>query len=453
MKKVYAIILAGGQSTRFNSELPKQFQKLSGKVIIEHTIDVFERHPLIDEIIVVVNPMFRYFVEEMVVSKKYGKVRKILNGGKTRQDSSKIGVFSIEEEDAYVLIHDAVRPFISDNIITKSIQALDEYDAVDVAVDSPDTIIVHDESRTIVEEIPDRNRLMLGQTPQGFRLSIIRKAYEMYEKEPVAVTDDCGLIVKYKLGRVGIVLGERFNIKITYAEDMYLADKIFQVRTQQIPAFNINVLKELSGKVIVVFGGTKGIGKSVVEHAVEYGAYAYGFSRATGTNVSNPASVREALKYVYNMHGKIDYVINTAAIMNMGPIETREYDSIQNEISTNYFGSIVVAKESHRFLKETKGMLVLFTSSSYTRGRELYSVYSSSKAAIVNFAQALCNEWTTDGCRVNVINPERTNTELRRRNFGYEDSSTLLSPDYVAEQTLRVLLLNCSGQVFDIRKL
>ena len=186
--------------------------------------------------------------------------------------------------------------------------------------------------------------------------------------------------------------------------------------------------------------------------ARSYGAHAYAFSRRTGVDVKNAESVRKALEEVHNKHGQIHYVVNTAAIMNLGTIEAREYDSIKEEIEINYLGSVVIAKESYRFLRETKGMLLLFASSSYTRGRELYSIYSSTKAAIVNFAQALANEWSATGTKVNVINPERTDTELRRKNFGYEDSSLLLSPEHVAHISLSVLLSDLNGQVIDVRK-
>jgi len=451
LKKTYAIILAAGSSTRFGGEIPKQFSKLAGKLVIEHTIDVFEKHPLIDEIIIVTHPQFRFYVEEIVIKNNFKKVKKILNGGKTRQESSKIGVFSIDDDDAYVLIHDAVRPFVSDRTISEVIRMLDEYESVDVAIDATDTIIVRDETGTVVRDIPDRSRLMLGQTPQGFRFSVIKEAYKRFEKDPLKVTDDCGLVVGYGLGRIGIVKGERFNIKITYPEDLYLADKIFQVRSY-LHEQDVSHFDSLSEKVICVFGGTSGIGKAIVEMAKSYGAHAYAFSRRTGVDVKNAESVRKALEQVHNKHGQIHHVVNSAAIMNLGTIESRGYDSIKEEIEINYLGSVIVAKESYRFLRESKGMLLLFTSSSYTRGRELYSIYSSTKAAIVNFAQALASEWSVSGCKVNVINPERTDTELRRKNFGYEDSSLLLSPEHVAHVSLSVLLSDLNGQVIDVRK-
>ncbi|MEO0275061.1 MAG: 2-C-methyl-D-erythritol 4-phosphate cytidylyltransferase [candidate division WOR-3 bacterium] len=449
-KKIYAVILAAGSSERFRGDIPKQFVKIAGKMIVEHTIEVFERHYLIDEIYLVVNPSYRNLVEELVIKNTYRKVVKILDGGKTRQESSKIAVKAIENSNSFVLIHDAVRPFVSSRIITEVIEKLEDYDAVDVAITSVDTIIrVKDE---LILEIPDRQELMLGQTPQGFKTQVIKTAYEIFEKNPIKVTDDCGLIVKYNLGKVYVVQGERFNIKITYPEDLYYADKIFQVRSIEVTKSHEISLSELKDKILVVFGGARGIGKEICELARSYGAVVYSFSRKNGCDISKPENVQRVLREVHQIEGRINYVVNTAALLKVGLLESMSYDVIMPQVLTNYFGAITVAKESFPYLRETKGTLLLFSSSSYTRGRGLYSIYSSTKAAIVNFAQALSEEWAPFGCKVNVINPERTNTEMRRENFGPEDPSTLLDPRKVAEVSLMVLLLDFTGQVIDVRK-
>ncbi|WP_126994235.1 2-C-methyl-D-erythritol 4-phosphate cytidylyltransferase [Thermosipho globiformans] len=449
-EKVYGIILAGGSAERFGGPLPKQFLKLAGKMVIEHTIDIFEKHPLIDEIYIVVNPNYVYLVEDLLKRSNYKKVSKILRGGKTRQESTKIGVFAIPEKDGFVLIHDAVRPFVSHQIIDQVIEKLSSYEAVDVAISSSDTIIRKNDNNEIVE-IPDRDELMLGQTPQGFHISVLKKAYRLFEQEPVKATDDCKLVLAYSLGKIGIVSGERFNIKITYPEDMYFADKIFQVRSKNESDLSGDIGK-LRDKIIVVFGASRGIGYEILKMAENFGARVYGFSRKNNVDISKPDEVREALEKVYHIEGKINYIVNTAAILKMGTLEVRDYDSIISEIMVNYFGSISIIKESLNFLKKSKGMLLLFTSSSYTRGRSLYSVYSSSKAAIVNLVQSIAEEWKIYDCKINAINPSRTNTEMRRENFGYENPSTLLSPKKVAEISLKTLLSNMTGQVIDVRR-
>ncbi|ODN29812.1 2-C-methyl-D-erythritol 4-phosphate cytidylyltransferase [Fervidobacterium thailandense] len=449
-KRVYAFILAAGSSERFGMDIPKQYVRISGKTVLEHTLEVFENNEFIDEIYLIVNPQHRDLVEEIMVRNFFKKVSKILNGGKTRQESTKVAISALEDLDSYVLVHDAVRPFVSHRIINAVLDKLKEFESVDVAIPATDTIIKV--SQNLISEVPNRHELMLGQTPQGFRAGVLKKAYEIFDRNPIAATDDCTLVLKYNLGRVYVVEGERFNIKITYPEDLYLVDKIFQVRTAGVTNLETADLRSLKEKVLVVFGGNTGIGLKICELAQKYGAKAYAFSRRNACDVSSPDDVRKALREVNDREGKIDFVVDSAAVLSLSTLDSSSYDSILTQIMTNYFGAIVIAKESFPFLQKTKGALLLFASSSYTRGRKLYSIYSSTKAALVNLAQALSEEWAVHNCRVNVINPERTNTELRRKNFGLEDPSSLLDPHVVAEVALKVLLSNFTGQVIDIRK-
>ena len=138
--------------------------------------------------------------------------------------------------------------------------------------------------------------------------------------------------------------------------------------------------------------------------------------------------------------------------MRIGKLCERKIEDIQKEIEINYIGSINVAKASIPYLKETEGSIQLYASSSYTRGRSLYSTYSSSKAAIVNFAQTLAEELSDDKIRVNVINPERTATPMRFNAFGKEPKESLLEPEKVAIASLKTFLSDLTGQVIDVRK-
>ena len=127
-------------------------------------------------------------------------------------------------------------------------------------------------------------------------------------------------------------------------------------------------------------------------------------------------------------------------------------ETIEAAVRTNYMGTVNVALEAYPYLKETRGKLVFFTSSSYTRGRAFYSIYSSTKAAIVNFVQAVAQEWEAAGIAVNCINPERTKTPMRVKNFGTEPDDTLLRSEDVAEVTVRSLLSDYTGQVIDVKR-
>jgi 2-C-methyl-D-erythritol 4-phosphate cytidylyltransferase len=423
---------------------------VAGKTIVEHTIEAFEKNQQVDEIIIIVNPLYKSYMDEIVLKNSYKKVCKVLNGGDTRRESSYIGIRAIDDLNAKVLVHDAVRPFISDRIIEDCIAALDNYQAVDVAIPSADTIIkINNDS--IIANIPQRKYMMRGQTPQAFHVELLRRAHSLAESDSQnEFTDDCGLILQYRLSDVYVVQGEERNIKITYPEDIFMADKLFQLKSAEIS--EEMPLKALRGKVIVVFGASEGIGKAIMDIAVDYGAKTYGFSRSNGVNVASADNVSDALTSVYNLEQKIDYIVNTAGILKMGKIDTRDMDDILEEINVNYIGSINIIKCGIQYLKESRGSILLFTSSSYTRGRALYSIYSSTKAAIVNLVQATAEELAVDNIRINAINPERTDTPMRRKNFGKETKDSLLEPEKVALASLRTLASDLRGQIIDVRK-
>lgn len=218
MKNI-AIILASGTGERFGEKIPKQFYKFEGKTILEHSIDAFEKNKNIDEIILVTNPKFRDLAEEILKNNDYKKVTKLLNGGKTRVESSYVGTSEAPEE-SNVLIHDAVRAFVTQKIIDDNIEALKKYEAVGTAIDTVDTIIQVDESN-VITAIPPRKFLKRVQTPQSFRANLIKKAHEMALKDEDAnFTDDCGLILRYNLAPIHIVDGDELNIKITHKNDL-----------------------------------------------------------------------------------------------------------------------------------------------------------------------------------------------------------------------------------------
>ena len=127
-------------------------------------------------------------------------------------------------------------------------------------------------------------------------------------------------------------------------------------------------------------------------------------------------------------------------------------NDVRKDIEINYIGAINVAKASIPYLQKTMGGILLFTSSSYTRGRALYSTYSSTKAGIVNLTQALAEELSSDKIKINVINPERTATPMRTKAFGKEPEDSLLSVEKAGKMSLKTLLSDLTGQVIDIRR-
>lgn len=456
MSRNIAIILAGGSGSRFGRDIPKQFLKVAGKKVIEHTIEVFEHNELVDEIAVVTRPEFISDIEQMVVNNHYAKVRKILQGGKERYHSSLSAINAYTNDDDNLIFHDAVRPLVNDRIIDDCVKALEKYEAVDVAIPVADTIIQVDE-KDCIQTIPARSTLRSGQTPQCFKRGTIQKAYEIALKDPLFVTtDDCGVVRKYLPEvPVYVVKGEVFNMKITYKEDLFLVDKLFQLKSQEgsQEALTEKTKEQLQGKVLVVFGGSYGIGADVARFAEECGAKVYPYSRSlNGVDVSQMEQVEKALREVAEKEGKIDYVVNTAGILVKEALSTMEYERIQQSVSVNMLGIINVAKASYPYLAQTKGSLLAYTSSSYTRGRMMYSIYSATKAAVVNLVQALAEEWSNDHIRINCINPERTKTPMRVSNFGNEPEDTLLKSETVAVASLNTITSEFTGEVIDVKR-
>ncbi len=455
MKNI-AVILAGGSGSRLGNETPKQFLKVAGKQIIEHTLTVFQNAARIDEICIISRVDYVEEVESLVNKNQFTKVKKILVGGKERYESSLTAIRAYTDDGDNLLFHDAVRPLVNERIINDCIDALKRYNAVDVAVPTTDTIVAVDTNTGCIQSIPNRAVLRNGQTPQCFKRGTIRRAYEKALADPnFATTDDCGTVRHYLPEEpVYVVNGENFNMKLTYVEDLYLLDRLFQLRTLHGTQKELTpkAAKELKKKVIVVFGGSYGIGGEIVRLCKERHAHVHSFSRTNGVDVTDKEAVERALKYVYETEGRIDGIINTAGVLIRKPLNNMEDEDIVESVNTNLNGVINVARAAFPYLRDTRGSLLFYTSSSYTRGRMFYSLYSATKAAIVNFTQAIADEWGDCNIRVNCINPERTKTPMRVQNFGNEPEGSLLPPEDVAIASLNTLFSDTTGEVVDVRR-
>jgi 2-C-methyl-D-erythritol 4-phosphate cytidylyltransferase len=216
---VVAVILAGGSGVRFGGSVPKQFLPLEGKPVIAHTLAAFEANDGIEEIAVVSHPDFLEETRRIIDRFGFKKVRKVLPGGKERYHSSLAAIEAYADDD-WLIFHDAVRPLVSQRIINDCVEARRVHDAVDVAVKTTDTIIqVRDGD---ICGIPPRATLWNGQTPQCFRRSVIKAAYEKALQDPSFVTtDDCGVVFKYLPETpVHVIEGEQRNVKLTHEEDL-----------------------------------------------------------------------------------------------------------------------------------------------------------------------------------------------------------------------------------------
>ena len=229
------MILAAGSGSRTGLATPKQFLPLGGKTVLEHSVQTFNDHPGIDEVVIVTATEFIERVQAIVKANGWTKVSAVLAGGKERFDSSLAAVRHFADNpDAVMLFHDAARPLVSERIISDAIKAMEMYDAVDVAIPAVDTIVQCNREGTHMESIQDRNLLWRMQTPQGFRQKTIQEAYRIALQDPqFTATDDCGTVLRYLPDvKVGIVRGSERNIKLTYADDLSLLEFLLSSQEQ-----------------------------------------------------------------------------------------------------------------------------------------------------------------------------------------------------------------------------
>ena len=223
-----AIVLAAGQGKRMKSEVPKQFLELRGRPMLAHSLEVFQRSPLIQEIVLVTGQEdIPYCREKIVEAGGFTKVRAIVPGGQERYDSVYEGLRACGEACRWVFIHDGARPLVSEAILERAMAMVKERDACVVGMPVKDTIKIADADGSI-QVTPDRSRVWMIQTPQVFRFQLVREAYSKLMTLPPearkGVTDDA-MVVEQMLGRkVYLTEGSYSNIKITTPEDLAIAE-------------------------------------------------------------------------------------------------------------------------------------------------------------------------------------------------------------------------------------
>ena len=246
MKNI-AVVLAGGVGKRLGAEKPKQFLPLGGRTLIEWSVDVFDRHPAIDEVAVVVHPDWRAEMETLRTRNEWRKLTRLIDGGSERYMSSLNAVMAYLDypDETNLLLHDAARPLLPAAVVDRVVAALQHHEAVGVAVPSTDTVwevrpdmgVESGEWRVesgefvvprFVARIPERRTMWLAQTPQAFRLPLIRDAYQRALQDPqFAATDDCGVVRRYMPEvKVTVVEGDTRNFKITTLYDLQLAQNV-----------------------------------------------------------------------------------------------------------------------------------------------------------------------------------------------------------------------------------
>lgn len=212
--RVIAIIVAAGRGKRLGSSLPKQFLKVRGRTILEMSVEAFEQNKYVDEIFVAANADYCELTEKLC--RGFSKLKKIVAGGAERQDSVRAALDCLRGENGIVLVHDAARPFVSEAVINAVIEGTADFGAAIPTVPAKDTIRQVDGtgSRTL-----QRETLARVQTPQGFRISLLKHAFEKAQAEGFWGTDDASLVERMGIN-ISMVQGEDANRKITTREDL-----------------------------------------------------------------------------------------------------------------------------------------------------------------------------------------------------------------------------------------
>lgn len=224
-----AVITAGGTGTRIGGARPKQFLEIAGKMLMEYTIDTFDRHPMISGIVIVLPENEISFFESEKKKKNFGKkIISIVSGGKTRQDSVRCGILAIKEAPKFIAVHDAARCLITEEEITNTIQkCIDGWQGAICSLPIRDTIKKVDGEKII--DTQSRENLWGMQTPQVFQYDVIKEAYEKAHQEKFEATDDAQVAEKWG-AKVCVVQGKTTNIKVTFPEDLQIAEMILKAR-------------------------------------------------------------------------------------------------------------------------------------------------------------------------------------------------------------------------------
>ena len=230
----FAIIFAGGSGVRMGSDIPKQFLELDGKPVLAHTLELFQRHPLVDGIYLVVNTDYQEEARQLAERHSITKLLGITEGGSSAQESIYNGLAYVaarQSEDAVVLLHDGVRPYVLPEVITANIEAVTRFGSAITYTPCYETVVLSKDGSSI-DSIPYRRESYTAQAPQSFRLGEILAAHERIRRRPEGYTDMVDqATICFTLGiPVHLVPGNRGNVKITTPEDIVILEALLKWR-------------------------------------------------------------------------------------------------------------------------------------------------------------------------------------------------------------------------------
>jgi 2-C-methyl-D-erythritol 4-phosphate cytidylyltransferase len=230
MTNVNAVIVSAGKGHRFMNGKKKQFLPLAGKPVLARTLDPFERCPLVNTVVLVVGQEdLGFCLREIVEKYGYRKVSRVVPGGESRQESVRHGMDAVPEDVEIVVIHDGVRPFVTQKMIEESIRSAMRFKAVVLGTPVKETIKTVNPEGKVLKTL-DRGSLWQIQTPQVFHAKLIRDALNKATEDGFMGTDDASLVERLGV-EVHVLPGDYTNIKITTPEDLLLASLLLQAKS------------------------------------------------------------------------------------------------------------------------------------------------------------------------------------------------------------------------------
>lgn len=231
---VYGVVLAGGTGSRMGGDKPKQYLSLKGKPIIIYTIEKMFTCRKFEKVIVLCPAQWVEHTKNLIkkhIAPAESRVA-VIEGGNTRNETIMRAIDYIEAEgnldkDTIIVTHDSVRPFVTHRIIEENIEACTRFDACDTVIPATDTIVEAVNGETI-SNIPNRNHMYQGQTPQSFKALKLREIYGSLSEDEKNILTDAAKIFVLKGEKVALVAGETFNIKITYPYDLRIAKSLLE---------------------------------------------------------------------------------------------------------------------------------------------------------------------------------------------------------------------------------
>lgn len=230
-----AVIFAGGVGSRMHSkEKPKQFLEMYNKPIIIHTLEHFEKHSMIDAIVIVCINDWIPYLKDLLYKFRIEKVKKIISGGVTGQLSIYNGLCAVKEivgnEPTIVLIHDGVRPLINEKVITENIKSVEVNGSAITTAVVKETILVVNEGSSTINYVPSRKNSRVAKAPQSFWLDDILTAHKKALVEGITdCIDSCTMMQKYGF-KLHLIDGPEDNIKITTPEDFYTMRALLEAK-------------------------------------------------------------------------------------------------------------------------------------------------------------------------------------------------------------------------------